>query len=78
MPINIKHKAAPKGSSMIPINPSLRNAVDAPITVSEPNHVANKPAATTDIGIRRLAMTKSLVFLTKRDAHQPMNTVIII
>ena len=69
IPTKNKHKAAPKGSSIMPIIPSSKKAVDAPITVSEPNQVANKPEATTIIGIRLPATTKSLVFLTNLDAQ---------
>ena len=48
--------AEPNGSAITPVKPSLTKVAGIPRTASEPNHVANTVAVTTDIGNERPAI----------------------
>ena len=56
---------------MTPMSPCSVNSAEAPRMVSDPNQVANNAEAATTSGNLLPASTKSRVFLTRRDAHQP-------
>jgi hypothetical protein len=51
------------------------NSDEAPITVSEPNQVANSAQAAMKSGSCLPATAKSAAVLTRREAHQPKATV---
>src|SRR5690606_11646159 len=70
-----RHSAAPNGSSITLYKPPFKNSDDAPKTVSDPNHVANKAAELNRSGKLLPANIKSPVVFTRREAHIPTITV---
>lgn len=77
MPIRKRQSEAPKGSSITPRIPFSINSEEAPMMVSDPNQVANKPDVTTKRGSFLPATAKSLEVFTFFEASHPITNVAI-
>jgi hypothetical protein len=71
----MRQRHAPNGSSITPYKPPSRNSAEAPKTVSDPNHVANKAVELSISGKLLPANMKSPEVFTLLDAQYPMKMV---